>query len=315
MEDQGGSLLREWVRQANRAAFRAVLDAQAQYLEEPRQAAATVSQEFKGHPPGWSLYPLYWPQGCYLPPSRAARQRAYRQLTSPPPSPVRGALRSLHQSESDHDVRFLKLLWEDRPQLVAAVALYSRLQHEGLHPDVYHHEVRERRMQLAVGHLESWLAEGRVVEGLKEVVRTIGDTQRKAERLDAHLHQLELLGWGRWRVPEGELEPQPTPGRGGGDPMPRWTLSVDPADVDGSTPDDLPDLGFWHVNAEPAGPNQGRSLWTHTVAAIDAALDPSNSNDLTYRRSIAKHVPEVFAHRRDPSAGGPLKRALDAARR
>lgn len=302
MEEEGDKHLRELGQRSIQSAQLAVLDAQAEALDDRRG----VALQYRDYPAGWSL-------GVHLPPSRELREQAHRLLTGRR-SPLRRALRRLHQSESEHDRRFLELLWEDRPELVAAVAVYSELKGAKLHPDRYRRRVVGRRFFAAVATLAANREEGRIVQGVEEALRDYPEARRESERLDTLLLQLELLGWGRWRVPEGELEPSAGPGHGGGEPMPSWTLSVAPDEVDGSQPADLGT--WWRVEATEAPPNEGRSLWTHTVAATIEALGLSGvRNDRDLREPVARHLPDVFSARRDPSPGGPIKHAVDNLRR
>lgn len=288
MDRDVGNALREAFLEEIRAWQRAVVTAQAEFLTGRQRTGGSVAAEYAPRPPGWSL-------GACLPPSREARERAERLLQSHP-SPIPGAVRRLHQSERQCDRRFLRLLWEDRPMLVAAVALYSRLSDFDLHPDLYRRLMVEPAFRSATETTP-------LTDDFVQMTRRYSTRRERLGDLNRYLQQLESLGWSGWRVPEGETEPIAP--KGGGEPMPCWSYATHPAKLDGQPPDDL--AAWWTVEAS-GEERKGRTLYSHAVEAILEALDLRNKrNDVENREKLAEHLPEVFAELRDPAPGGPLK--------
>lgn len=86
--------------------------------------------------------------------------------------------------------------------------------------------------------------------------------------------------------------------------MPRWTLPKPPSEYDGSGPDKP--YEWWKNDAESR--SGGKTLYTHTVIALMKALGmiPKGDIDEDARREVARRIPEVWSHRRDPSSGSTL---------
>jgi len=277
-----------------RTAKRHVLDAQAELLAADRR----VDPQYRDLPPGWSL-------GASLPPGEDARERAKRILVGPPPhGPVGPSVRRL-RDRTEHDRRFLEALWEGRPKLVAAVALYSELCQNDFHPDNYRQLMVEPAFRAATETIPF------TADSLR-MGRRYSSRRRRFERLDGMLVQLERLGWA-WRVPEGQVEPKRP--KGGGEPMPHWWLEeFEPAEVDGDLPDNW--LGWWSFDAPRdwcGGTRTGRTLWTCALAALLDALelpDPGR-NTRANRELLAAHVPHVWRDRRDTGSRAHLARTVE----
>ena len=134
------------------------------------------------------------------------------------PSPARGALRRLRGNlesfltDPSRDQRFMKLLWEPRPRLVCAVALWGEL--KGLHPELCRRLVLEPRYEAGRKLFEAASHEGRWPDAevlVALLVKEIGPARELMERHGRMLLQILCLGWGYW-WPKEDNELSRTPG-------------------------------------------------------------------------------------------------------
>lgn len=293
VEEEGEALRQQFLREIRRWKD-AVVDAEAKLLQDAGRHRSGIASEYARFPAGWSV-------GIPVPPGQRLRERARELLSPPKHSPVPAALRQLRDRGSECDRRFLRLLWEDRPMLVAAVALYTRLADFKFHPDNYRQFLVDPAFEAATKSLP-------LTKDWARMALRYSRRRERMERMERYLDQLESLGWGGWRVREGEVEP--TGRRGGGEPMPCWMLSRDPVELDGEPPDDL--SSWWTVIPPPEGRRKGKGIFPITVAAILDALglrDEPNTRE--HREQAAAYLPDVFGEeRRDPAPDKPLARAV-----
>lgn len=227
--------------------------------------------------------------------------------------------------EDPHNRRFLDLLWESRPRLVAAVALWREVRH--LHPAIHNRKVIEPRENAARIELKATIlraCRGAYLEksgnstvvcaprpDWSEVVNASLDTSSARKNADRHVRmifQLGLLGWGHWNVEEGGEALRRT--AGGGPPQPQWGLDCEPEELDRDPPGEVLEapMGWWLVEADEAQlqppPHGRRTLRTEVVGTIWRHLDCPDPGLEANRRDVADHVPDLWpelhdARRRD----------------
>lgn len=228
-----------------------------------------------------------------------------------PPGPVQGALRRMQQEpDGSRDRRFLELLWDERPQLVAAVALWRET--KDLHPELYRRSILEPKREAARELHRAALREGHLPDPEAEALRVMREIVPSRERMEYHgrrLLQLLRLGWGRW-WPKDETDELPRTA-GGGEPMPQWTLDVEPSEVDGAIPE-TDASGWWYIEEpdaprdplDPLGGRPGFTLRNEAVRAVWVALGCKNPNDRRARKAIAQYVPSAWPELHDARRRG-----------